>query len=67
MKFIFKNKSKPKIGDIRIKTTFLFLPLTLNGITIWLEKVQIEQQFVEASNICDGSISYWQYIRFINN
>ena len=41
------RRINPRSGDKRTINKFLFLPLTVNGITIWLEFVCITQKYEE--------------------
>lgn len=37
--------NNPKVGDVRVKMGFLWLPVTLQGETRWLEYAHIYQVF----------------------
>jgi len=41
----WKNKSKFRYGDTRIRTRFAFLPITDGNITVWFEFVQVEETY----------------------
>lgn len=52
----------PKEGDVRIVKKFLFLPLSFDNETRWLEWAYLEQEYV-----CREFLIYeWKNIRFIN-
>ena len=42
MKFINKNV----VGNKRIKSKFLWFPLSINNITRWLEKAKWEEEYI---------------------
>jgi len=44
-------KECPRLGTIRTKTSFLFLPKTIDGVTKWLEKAIWEECFILTSHI----------------
>lgn len=41
----FESKPKPKMGETRIKSKFLFLPKKINNQWRWLEKATWEEVF----------------------
>lgn len=41
----WKNKSMYRIGDIRIKTKFLFFPKQIGNIIRWMEKATWQEEF----------------------
>lgn len=41
------RKKKTAIGDTRVISRFLWLPLSLGGETRWLERAAIHQQYAE--------------------
>lgn len=51
----------------KTKTKFLWLPLTIDGETRWLEKATIEYVVTYNTNLTsDGRNYYWVPWRFIN-
>jgi len=60
--------NSPKIGDVRFKTKFAFLPTrVLSKITntdhmIWLELYVEEQVYITKHNSWDGSYEVWQTV-----
>ena len=63
------NNDAPKIGDIRFKTRFAFLPtrvfskITMTDHIIWLELYLEEQEFTRTVNDWDGGFDYrWMTI-----
>ena len=57
--YIYHNK--------KTQTKFLWLPLTIDGETRWLETATIEYVVTYSTNlILDGSSYYWKPWRFID-
>ena len=54
-----KYRLEPLKGQNRVVKRFLFLPLTLEKKTIWLELVEIEQACIR-----QGSRYFWKSIKF---
>lgn len=53
---------KPKNGDRRVITKFLFFPRNIWGDVRWLERVKIEQRFVDFAGY-----RWWKDIIFMEN
>lgn len=58
---------KPEIGDTRVKTTFCFLPRTINNVTYWLELIDIRQIYEERRTlqfIAEGveEVSHFEWV-----
>ena len=45
-KFSEKSRISPEHGDTRTVTRFMWIPKTLLGVTVWLEKAEIVQVYV---------------------
>jgi hypothetical protein len=64
-------KIKKQIKGKRIKTFFAWLPITVYigdySITKWLEKVTVEEEYIEGyiSILGEYSHSYWKPINFL--
>jgi hypothetical protein len=60
--------NSPKIGDVRFKTKFAFLPtrvlskLTNTDHMIWLELYVEEQVYITKHNSWDGSYEVWKTV-----
>ena len=60
--------NEPKIGDVRFKTKFAWLPTrVLSKITntdhmIWLELYIEEQEYITKHNSWDGSYQVWKTV-----
>ena len=58
----------PKIGDVRFKTKFAFLPtkvlskLTMTDHMIWLELYIEEQVYITKHDSWDGSYEVWKTV-----
>jgi hypothetical protein len=48
------------------KTKFLWLPLTIDGETRWLETATIEYKVCRDLNLILSTVYYWQPWNFIN-
>jgi hypothetical protein len=63
-----RRNPNPKTGDQRLRKKFLWLPLTLENETRWLEKARVVQTYVEDVEIdmagCPVPASYWQDTQF---
>jgi hypothetical protein len=55
-----RYKPAPSFGDTRVVREFLFLPLTLEGETRWLELASIQQEYVEGNFYMDGE--HWMSV-----
>ena len=53
------------IGATRTVEKFLFFPKTLHGVTIWLEKVKIKQDWICKTNNNVGP-GYWAETYFLD-
>lgn len=63
----WKHKPSPKIGDTKIITKFLWLPLTLDGETRWLERVSIKVKLkIYLSELSLEWKGRWQPIHWID-
>jgi hypothetical protein len=51
----------------KIKTKFLWLPITINGETRWLEKATIEYRVDWERDLVDDKYYFWKPINFIDN
>jgi hypothetical protein len=51
MRWKAKEKPKPQVGEIRIRRRFQWWPLCLNGLWRWLERVEVEQEYVETYHV----------------
>lgn len=47
---MWKIKESPLIGDLRIKKSFAFLPIVINGYRIWLREYYEYQIYKEIKN-----------------
>lgn len=57
----------PKHGTIRMITKFLFLPLTINGETRWLEVANIRQTFYRTRDDWNGKgTGFWYNAEWIS-
>ena len=56
----------PVHGDTRMFRKFLWLPLTINDETRWLESVWIVQKYVKLDLACGVDITYWEDYRFMD-
>lgn len=55
---------EPSVGDVKVLTKFLLLPLEINFETRWLETATIK--YVYVSGHVD-SYNYWRPIEFLDN
>lgn len=55
--------NNPKIGDVKVVTKFLWLPLEINFETRWLEDATIKYVYVTGHV---DSYKYWQPIEFVD-
>ena len=65
----WKSEPKSKVGDERVITSFLILPVKIGNETRWLEKVKI-RQVLKASYTFESGLphlkEYWDDIEFID-
>lgn len=65
----WKNKPKSKVGDERVITSFLILPVKIGNETRWLEKAKI-RQVLKGKYTFEGGLphlkEYWDDIEFID-
>ena len=57
----FKIEPKYVLGDYRIITKFLFLPVVIDNEVRWLEKVTIRQRYYEGF-----AYSWWENLAWID-
>ena len=60
-------KSRPQIGDIRIKEKFLLFPKSTNDEYRWLEKAKWKEKYVRTYSKDYGYFDSWECIEFIDN
>ena len=68
---MWKAKPRPKIGDIRVRRKFAWLPMEFSVCDIehyvWLETYQVTEQFEEKYVFADEGYyrkkSYWQIVK----
>ena len=63
----FKRGTRIKAGDKRFIIKFLWLPMTINGETRWLEFASIQQKAVKRTYVVlegspDSSVEYIGYV-----
>lgn len=60
-------KQKFNVGEKRVKTTFLFLPKTINSETRWLESASFREELcvVVDYGSLDGHFFYWKPLEWI--
>jgi hypothetical protein len=54
-------------SKLKIKTRFLWLPVTIKGETRWLEKATIEYRVDWERDLVDDKYYFWKPINFIDN
>lgn len=55
------GESVPRLGQTRVRTKYLLLPMTIGEETRWLESATFTEEFVQ-----DGWCRVWVPIRFID-
>ena len=60
------NKKRPKIGDRRTKNRFLFIPLTIDEETKWLQFAKYEEKYQSDISVF-GWIGKFKPIKWIND
>jgi hypothetical protein len=56
-----RSNKRPLDNQCHVFQRFLWLPLTIDGETRWLEITKIEMKYHRA-----GAGDYWEIIRFVN-
>ena len=59
---------EPELGKMRVRTRFLWLPLTIGRETRWLTKATTEESYipVQHSDPAYGTYNAWVYNRFLD-
>ena len=68
MRYKFKTKCEPNVGDRKVVKKFLWLPKCLNGEMRWLELCEIVYEYTVTQYLVDGEIihySRWLPIRWV--
>ena len=70
MRWFKKKKGDVRIGDVRIKEKFLFLPCRIGNEVRWLERAKIYQEVKEGYALgpyLSGPYLYWDNVKFIDD
>lgn len=59
MRWKKRNKENPKVGDIRIKELFAFLPILIDDEYVWFEKYISKQEYQENIDLKEYGICEW--------
>ena len=57
---------KPKLETKRIHKWFALFPVTIKNETRWLERVEVEQIYVNKTSLLGYSEPNWRNLKFMN-